>query len=136
MNGIIMTYKKKIGLFAVCLLLSCHTQKRDAMLVQDISPEELKEFRQGQKGILLDVRTPIEVAAGFIKGAKFVDFYGASFEDKSAVFSKEIDIYVYCRSGARSEKAARILATKGYKKVYNLKGGIRAWVAQGFPLEK
>ncbi|MCG9880521.1 MAG: rhodanese-like domain-containing protein [Bacteroidia bacterium] len=34
---------------------------------------------------------------------------------------------VYCRSGARSSRAAEIMQANGFKKVYNLSGGIMGW---------
>jgi len=42
---------------------------------------------------------------------------------------------LHCRSGARSSKAAEILLKKGFKKVFNLKGGIEAYKQSGFKIE-
>ncbi|VAV83833.1 hypothetical protein MNBD_BACTEROID02-1730, partial [hydrothermal vent metagenome] len=38
--------------------------------------------------------------------------------------------YLYCRSGGRSRKAAKILAEMGFKEIYDLKGGYMAWEKQ------
>ncbi len=40
-----------------------------------------------------------------------------------------------CAAGVRSEAAARLAASLGFKKVYNLSGGTRAWAKAGLPLE-
>jgi rhodanese-related sulfurtransferase len=40
---------------------------------------------------------------------------------------KNIPVFVYCRSGGRSGKAAKKMKEKGFKSVYNLEGGIIAW---------
>jgi rhodanese-related sulfurtransferase len=40
---------------------------------------------------------------------------------------KEIPIYLYCRSGGRSNKAARQLISLGFKEIYDLQGGYLGW---------
>ncbi len=46
---------------------------------------------------------------------------------------KDANIYLSCRSGARSGQAQRFLMQKGYKHVTNVMGGIMAWEAAGYP---
>ena len=76
--------------------------------------------------ILLDVRTREEYDSGHIKGAVLLPYdeigerAAARLPDKSAV------ILVYCRSGVRSEIAARELLSLGYVNVYDM-GGINGW---------
>lgn len=82
------------------------------------------------------MRTPEEIAEGFIEGASMIDFYDEEFLRKINLMQKEKDVYVYCRSGGRSAKAAQLLADNGFIKVYNLKGGITAWENKGFPVSK
>ena len=36
-------------------------------------------------------------------------------------------VYIYCRSGARSRKAAHKLADMGFKEIYDLQGGYSKW---------
>ena len=43
-------------------------------------------------------------------------------------------LFVYCAAGKRSAKAAEILKEKGFKEVYQLKGGLDAWKAAKLPL--
>jgi sulfur-carrier protein adenylyltransferase/sulfurtransferase len=43
------------------------------------------------------------------------------------------EIVIYCRSGRRSAEAADFLQKAGYRKVFNLKGGILAWSDQVDP---
>ena len=44
----------------------------------------------------------------------------------------DTEIIVYCRSGSRSLQASNILIDNNYTKVYNMIGGIDAWIAAGF----
>lgn len=83
---------------------------------------------------LLDVRTPLEFAEVHIEGAVNVDIYDSEFvQNVEKSMDKGKKLYIYCRSGARSQQAASILAREGYDLV-NLDGGIIAWNASGKPL--
>jgi len=75
----------------------------------------------------IDVRTPGEYDAGHIEGAVNWNFYAPDFQSKFQDLDKNKAVYVYCRSGGRSGKAARQLQRMGFKKVVDLKGGILAW---------
>ena len=76
----------------------------------------------------IDVRTASEYASGHIKSAINVDLFKASnFKNYFEKLDKEKAVYVYCRSGARSQKAARKLLNMGFEQVYDLRGGYNAW---------
>ena len=76
---------------------------------------------------LLDVRTPEEIEQGFIKTAKFSNFFDTDFYTKATTqLDKNRPVYLYCRSGNRSSKSAKILQEKGYQ-VYNVLGGYNKW---------
>jgi rhodanese-related sulfurtransferase len=82
----------------------------------------------GKKVQLIDVRTPNEYADGHIKNAVNVDFFNAAgFERYCEKMSREKPVYLYCRSGARSRRAAHKLIGMGFEKVVDLKGGYMAW---------
>lgn len=49
---------------------------------------------------------------------------------------KSQDIYFICRSGARSGRAASILANLGFSNTYNVTGGMLEWQASGLPIQK
>jgi rhodanese-related sulfurtransferase len=112
------------------LLIACSGQKPEAVL----SPVEFdKQFKSTPNAVLLDVRTVEEVANGKIANAQNI-----VYDD---VFASKLDslahspLFVYCGSGIRSAKAAKILSEKGYDEVYELAGGIKAWKAAGMPVE-
>lgn len=102
---------------------------------KNLSPEEFQKGFKSGNSILLDVRTPEEIAAGSIPGASTIDFYDPEFEQRINLMDKSKAIYVYCRAGGRSSKAAQMLIDNGFTNVYNLQGGITAWQDKGLPVE-
>ncbi|MSZ23021.1 MAG: rhodanese-like domain-containing protein, partial [Actinobacteria bacterium] len=52
--------------------------------------------------MILDVRTPEEIAEGHLEGAVFADFKSEDFRDKLQELDKAVDYVVHCRSGQRS----------------------------------
>lgn len=77
---------------------------------------------------LVDVRTPREYRGGHIKNALNIDFFDAAgFAKAFQKLDKEKPVYIYCRSGSRSRKAARKLIEMGFSKIYDLKGGYLRW---------
>ena len=80
---------------------------------------------------LIDVRTSDEVAEGSIPGAVNFDFYASDFKEMLKVLNKEEPVYVFCRSGRRSNDTAGILKEMGFARIYDLEGGIMAWMESG-----
>ncbi|CAB4621400.1 MAG: rhodanese-like domain-containing protein [Actinobacteria bacterium] len=64
--------------------------------------------------LVLDVRTPGEVAEGHLDGALFVDFMADDFKEKVVELDKAADYVVHCRSGNRSGQAIVIMAELGF----------------------
>ena len=83
---------------------------------------------------LVDVRTPGEYAEGHIAGALNFDVNSSDFiSGVSSTLQKDQPVYVYCRGGVRSKKAAKKLAKKGYT-VIDLDNGILGWQSDGNPV--
>jgi rhodanese-related sulfurtransferase len=77
---------------------------------------------------LVDVRTPREYKGGHIGKAINIDlFQGSSFKQAIEKLDKSKPVYLYCRSGSRSKKAAQKILDMGFEKVYDLKGGYMHW---------
>lgn len=80
---------------------------------------------------ILDVRTPEEFTSGHIDNATNVDWLGDSFVVDAAKFDKTKPVFVYCKSGGRSKKAAEKLQELGFKNIYELNGGFLKWDSAG-----
>ena len=77
---------------------------------------------------LVDVRTAAEFNQGALDNALNIDFFQKeNFRSKMEKLDKEKPVYLYCRSGARSNKAATLLDKMGFTKIYDLKGGFLGW---------
>ncbi len=96
-----------------------------------INQEEFTSLVKDTNNVVIDVRTPGEVAEGYIPGTTlFYDYNDSNFESNIEKLDKTKGYVVYCRSGGRSSKAAELLQQKGIKKVYNLDGGISNWTGE------
>lgn len=93
--------------------------------------EEFKAKVEGRNVQLVDVRTPKEFNAGHIENAVNVNVFDKNFMEQITKYKTDTPLYVYCRSGGRSMKAAKKLKAKGYN-VINLDGGFIGWSAKGF----
>ena len=81
--------------------------------------------------VLLDVREPHEWQAGHAPRARHIPF--GQLARRAAELPERRAIVTVCRSGARSARAAAMLARNGHE-VSNLGGGMRAWAHAGLPV--
>ncbi|TDL30914.1 hypothetical protein E2R51_16450 [Jeotgalibacillus sp. S-D1] len=89
------------------------------------SNEELKN-KLGKEGILvLDVREKAEYAFNHIPESLSVPL--GELDSKAESLDKEKEIYIVCRTGSRSDLAARKLTAAGFTKVINVVPGMSEW---------
>lgn len=100
---------------------------------KQVKSEEFKQLTEAESGILLDVRTLNEYKNGHLKNAGQLNYYSFSFKRKLLLLPKDQPIYLYCNTGWRSERAAKILSRNGYKEIYNLEHGIMEWNLKNLP---
>jgi len=99
-----------------------------ASCVEVLNVAEFKEAVNKKNIQLVDVRTAREFKGGHIARAVNIDYFqGAAFKEAFEKMDRKKPVYLYCRSGNRSNKAAYQLAAMGFEKVYDLKGGILRW---------
>lgn len=107
-------------------LVSCSSGP-DAVLVEPAAAATLL----ADDIVTIDVRTPDEVASGTIGDALAIDWNSADFAETVAVLDRSQAYLVYCRSGNRSRGAVEKMLDLGFEEVYELEGGIVAWVQAG-----
>lgn len=88
--------------------------------------QELKQLLDSKADFqLIDVREPHEYEIANLS-AELIPM--GEVPDNLDKISKEKLVVVHCRSGARSGRIIEYLETLGYDNLYNLKGGILAWI--------
>lgn len=87
-------------------------------------------------GILVDVRTPEEYKESHLEGSVNVNFKKRTFPSYISALDKNQPVLIYCRSGNRSGKAAKIMQSLGFKEVYDLSKGFKGWNAEKKPITK
>jgi len=104
---------------------------------QTISAIDFKRRLSTCHPLVLDVRTADEFNSGHISDANNADYYQTeSFSNYLDKLDKTKPYYIYCRTGKRATAAMKLMTDKGFKKVYNLDGGITAWTSAGLPVVK
>jgi adenylyltransferase/sulfurtransferase len=94
----------------------------------EIDVQTLKDWMDKKKKfVLLDVREPNEYEIANL-GGKLIPL-GSLAENISQLDSAD-EIVVHCKMGSRSARAQAVLNKFGFKKVFNLEGGIDAWSTQ------
>ncbi len=83
-----------------------------------------------QKILILDVRTDVEYARSHIRDAALIPLMVLS--KRVHELKREQSILVYCKGGNRSNTACEYLASKGFRHIYNMLGGIDSWIEEGY----
>lgn len=103
--------------------------------VPQITVHELRDRMRAGEVNLLDVRQPAEWSAGHAPGAAFIT--GAELPERlDQVPDGGRPLAVACSSGYRSSVAASLLAARRDLRVLNVLGGMTAWTAAGFDLDR
>jgi rhodanese-related sulfurtransferase len=131
------TIKIYLGLIFSLILITWSVQAIAQEGAPKLSPKEFNEMgHKGKKSVILDIRTPEEIAEGYIEDAIFVNWTGGNFEEEVSKLNKKKTYYVYCRSARRTIPATEKMKELGFKKVYMLDGGINNWIEAGMPVVK
>jgi len=141
-KGNLMYFGALIFLLLVAFLIFSEQRKENTSGLENVSVQEAKEMIEKGDVFVLDVRTPDEFNSSHIKGATLIpvsNAFGSNLSSDSLLKAR-IDevpkkkILVYCRTGRRSDTASTMLVNAGYSPVYNMVGGITAWIDAGYPV--
>lgn len=93
------------------------------------------QYLKEDSAIMIDVRLPFEYRGKIIRDAINIP---SSREMKvlTDTITKDHALFLYCTDDYRSRRAAELLYDQGFRKLYNLEGGIVAWKKDKMPLEK
>jgi len=99
-----------------------------------LSAGEVNELVTGGQGAVLDVRTPDEYAEGHVPGA--VNMLAMDVRTRSAELDPGESYILMCGSGIRASLAGSILLQHGFNHLFNAAGGMAAYLAAGYPIER
>ncbi|MCA0132884.1 rhodanese-like domain-containing protein [Winogradskyella alexanderae] len=121
--------KKVINLFLVLALYSVSTSclETNSSNVKLITADEMQSILEQEDVQLIDVRTEEEFEAFHIVDAQNIDIDSPTFDDDISNLDKEKPVIVYCKGGVRSAKCAKKMEDAGFKKIYDLEGGLSRW---------
>jgi rhodanese-related sulfurtransferase len=102
-------------------------------MIQAVSPQQAHDLISRGEVEVIDVREPSEWTGGHLPTARLVPLEELR-ANPQAVLGRDGVMFV-CAAGVRSQTAARIAASNGLTKIYNLAGGTRGWIRAGFELE-
>ncbi|MCH7413638.1 rhodanese-like domain-containing protein [Belliella sp. R4-6] len=129
MKNTIINSTKKLFLFFTLAMIISISQSFAQSEVKVLTPDKFEKLsKKGRKAVILDIRTPEEVAEGHIENAVFANYSGGNFEEALQSLDKKKTYYVYCRSAKRTVPATEKMKEMGFKKVYMLEGGLNNWI--------
>ncbi|WP_426101723.1 rhodanese-like domain-containing protein [Massilia sp. TSP1-1-2] len=125
------------------LLIGIAVMSGGALLLPALMPRgkrasatEVVQIINRGKHVLVDIRTPEEFAAGHLRDAKNIPLTDFDKRIGELDKSKSKSIVVVCQSGARADKAVRLLQAAGFEDALALDGGLAAWQAASLPTVK
>ena len=104
---------------------------------EDITVNEayslIQDNKENKNFIILDVRTPEELANGHLENAVNINYYSPTFQESIVLLDIDKTYLVYCHSGYRSSLASEMMIKLYFTKVYNIVGGIVEWLKNELP---
>jgi rhodanese-related sulfurtransferase len=128
---------KRLSAILINLLIisSAFTQIPDSLKFKSLGPYEFHlKYLKDDSSMLIDVREPRELRK-HIRGAVNIPSSG-NLDFAGDTISKGRSLFIYCTQGDRSRHVAIVFYDKGFRKLYNLEGGLVAWKKDGFPLTR
>jgi rhodanese-related sulfurtransferase len=98
------------------------------------APQAVRLMNQG--AVVLDLRSKAAYEAGHIGDARNVPAAELEAQAESLKKWRDKSVITYCDSGINGASSARALTKLGFTKVFNLQGGLNAWVKENMPLVK
>jgi len=123
-------------LFFLAGFLHLEAQVADSLKYKSLDPYYFHlEYLKQDSSLFLDVRQPFE-----FKGKRIKDAINIPSSKELNILAdtliKDYSLFLYCSTDYRSRSAAEKLYDKGFRKLYNLEGGIVAWRKEGMPVIK
>ena len=118
-----------IKVLVLLSIFSCSSQEQ--VQVKKVDKAYMQEHVLQTEAQLVDVRSKAEYAKGHIGHAlNFNVLEKTAFLEQIKVLDKGKPVYLYCKAGGRSNRAAKILKQNGFTQIFDYAGGYDNWVSQ------
>jgi rhodanese-related sulfurtransferase len=97
--------------------------------------EAFEQLKADPEAQIVDVREPTEWATTGVPVGAILIPLGELEQRAPGELAKDKPVYVICNSGNRSRTGSETLLALGFTEVYNVAGGIQAWLKAGLPVE-
>lgn len=94
-------------------------------------PELKKRIEERSDLVIIDIRTELEIRAGRIPNALWMDVSGKNFMVDILTLPRDATYCLYCASGGRTAMVVPFMLLEGFLNVCDLEGGIVNWVLAG-----
>lgn len=116
-------------MLVIAVIWFAYTRFKPMKGLRHLQAEQFRtEVEQTANVMLIDVREPSEFKSGYIRNARNIPL--SQIKNRMGEIPQDSAVFLYCRSGMRSQQAARILQKNRYSNLTNLQGGIIAWKGQ------
>ena len=130
---------KQLGSTVIILTLFCviiSAQSSEMVKYQSLEPYDFHlEYLKADSALMIDVREHFEFRGKRIRDAINIPSSN-NLEYSADTISKNYSLFFYCTTDYRSRRVAEYFHDQGFRKVYNLEGGIVAWKKDGFPVTR
>ena len=130
---------KQLSLTGLVLILFggiLSAQSSEPIKYQSLEPYDFHmEYLKADSAIMIDVREHFEFRGRKIRDAVNIPSSN-NLEYSADTISKNYSLFFYCTTDYRSRRVAEYFHDQGFRKVYNLEGGIVAWKKDGFPVTR
>jgi rhodanese-related sulfurtransferase len=123
------------GAAAAALAVAVYEVRAQAQAFAGLSPPQAVRL-MNQGAIVLDLRPKAAYDAGHIGDARSVPAAELQSQSESLKKWREKNVITYCETGNSGASSVRALQQMGFTKVFNLQGGVNAWVKDNLPLVK
>ncbi len=115
-------------------MASTETIEQVKQRIEELDPAEAQEELEKGGVALVDTREPNEYYEAHIDGAELVRPVDVAERIEQVVPDRSQRVILYCASGNRSARSADLLRELGYENAASVRGGIKAWEAEGRPV--
>ena len=104
--------------------------------LKDIKPQDAVRIMNEDNTLVLDVRVEKEYQEGHILDSTHIPVGALESRIKEIAERKNEPVVIYCQSGMRAKQAGGILKKHGFETMYNISGGLNAWINANLPINK